>query len=126
MEILKFEPTYKKEDGLVVIDDVSVPLPDNFKMRIQSTVVFPAGAMGGNHKHPRLEAFYSISDLTLIYLDENGEKKEMSMAPEEGKYKLFVISSNLPHTVVNRTEKEAVMIEFANEEQYGVEVVKLI
>lgn len=126
MEILKFGPTYKKEDGLVVIDDVSVPLPENFKTRIQSTVVFPAGAMGGNHKHPRLEAFYSTSDLTLIYLDENGEKKEMSMAPEEGEYKLFVIPPNLPHAVVNRTEKEVVMVEFANEEQHDVEVFELI
>lgn len=126
MEILKFKPTYEREDGLIVIDDLSVPLPENFKTRIQSTVVFPAGAMGGNHKHPRTEVFYSTSDLTLIFLDGNGEKKEMSMAPEEGEYKLFVISPNLPHVVVNRTGKEVIMVEFANEEQHDVEKVELI
>jgi len=126
MQILKFKPTYKKKDGLVVIGGVSVPLPENFKSRIQSTIVFPVGAVGGNHKHPRIEAFYSTGDLTLIHLDGSGRKKQVSMAPEGDNYKLFIISSNLPHAVVNQTDNEIIMIEFANEEQRGVETTELI
>ena len=126
MEILRFKPTYKKEDGLVVIDDLSVPLPEGFDVKVQSIVIFPPEAKGGNHKHPRKEFFYSPGDLTLIYLDENGEKKEVSMASENGEYKLFVIPPDLPHVVVNQTDNEIVMVEFADEEQHDVEVVKLI
>lgn len=126
MEILKFKPTYKREDGLIVIYDPSVQFPEGFDIKIQGVVVFPPGAKGGNHKHPRMEAFYSLGDLIFVYLDENEQKHEMSMAPENDDYKLFVISPNLPHAVVNRTDKEVVMVEFANEEQHDVEKVELI
>ena len=125
MEILKFKPTYKREDGLTVIYDPSVPFPENFDIKIQGVIVFPPGAKGGNHKHPRIEAFYSPGDLTLVYINENGQKQEMSMAPENDEYKLFIIPSNLPHTVVNRTGNELIMVEFANEEQHDVEKVEL-
>lgn len=126
MEILKFKPTYKREDGLTVIYDPSVPFPEGFDIKIQGVVVFPPGSKGGNHKHPRTEAFYSLNDLTFVYVDENRQKQEVSMAPENDEYKLFVIPPNLPHAVVNRTDKEVVMIEFANEEQHDVEAVELV
>lgn len=126
MEILRFKPTYKREDGLIVIYDPSVPFPEGFDIKIQGVVVFPPGAKGGNHKHPRKEVFYSLGGLTFVYVDGNGQKQEVSMAPESDNYKLFIIPSNLPHAVVNRTDKEIIMIEFADEEQHDVEAVNLI
>ena len=73
-----------------------------------------------------MEAFYSPGDLTLVYINESGIKREISMAPEDGKYKLFLMPPNLAHAIVNRTDRELVMVEFANEEQHDVEKVQII
>jgi hypothetical protein len=124
MEIIKFRPTYKTEDNLVVIDESTVPIPRGFLIKERSVVVFPSGSKGGNHKHPRRELFYTTGDLTLIYLD--GNKDKISMAPENGEYKLFVINKDLPHVVVNETDKEICMFEFADDIQHGVEKVDLL
>lgn len=124
MEIIKFKPTYKTEENLVVIDESSVPLPNGFVVRERSVVVFPSGSKGGNHKHPRKELFYTTDDLTLKYLE--GEKKEVSMAPENGEYKLFVIEPGLPHVVINKTSREICMFEFADDVQHDVEKIDLL
>ena len=111
---------------MTVIYDPSVPFPEGFGVKIQGVVIFPPGAIGGNHRHPRAEAFYSPGNLTFVYLDEAGEKREISMGPDKNEYKLFMILPNLPHAVVNKTDREVVMVEFADEEQHDVEKVELI
>ncbi len=111
---------------MTVIYDPSVPFPDGFSIKTQGVVVIPPGAIGGNHKHPRAEAFYSLGDLTFVYPGEAGEKREISMGPDKDEYKLFMIPPNLPHAVVNKTDKQVVMVEFANEEQHDVEKVELV
>ena len=126
MEIIKFKPTYKREDGLTVIYDSSVPFPEGFSIKVQGIVVFPSGAKGGNHKHPRKEVLYSSGELTFIYLDKDQRKCEVSMCPENGEYKLFLIPPNFPHAVVNKSDKEVVMVEYANEEQHNVENVEIV
>lgn len=126
MEVIEFHPTYKTSDDLLVIDESSVPIPDKFSIKERSVVIFPSGSKGGNHKHPRKELFYSTGDLTLIYEDRNGKKISVSMQPNGEEFKLFVIDSFLPHVVVNNTDKELVMIEFADAKQNGVENVNLI
>ncbi len=126
MEILRFKATDRREDGLTVINNSSIPFPDDFKNNFHASIVFTPGSKGGNHKHPRTELFYSTGDLTLVYLDEDGKKIEVSMAPEENEYKLFVITPYLPHAVVNRTKKDLVLVEFADGEQVDVEPVKII
>ncbi len=111
---------------MTVIYDPSIPFPKDFKIKIQGIVIFPPGSKGGNHKHPRIEAFYSNGDLTIIYLDKSGIKKELSMAPQGDSYKLFVTPPFLPHAVVNRTDKELILVEFADTEQHDVEKAELI
>ena len=124
MEIVKFKPTYKTDEGLVVIDESSVPIPKGFTIKERSVVIFPSNSTGGNHKHPRKELFYTTDDLKFIYLD--GIKKEISMAPENGEFKLFIVEPGLPHVVVNRTNKEISMFEFADDVQHDVEEVNLL
>ncbi len=124
MEIINFKPTYKTEENLVVIDESSVPIPDGFVVKERSVVVFPPGSKGGNHKHPRKELFYTTGDLTLKYLE--GDKKEVSMASVNGEYKLFVIDPDLPHVVINNTNKEICMFEFADDVQHDVEKIDLL
>ncbi len=126
MEILSFKPTSVRENGLIVINDSSIPFPDNFTPKVRSMVCFPPGSVGGNHKHPRTEIFYSTGDLTFIYLDSNDTKHEESMSPDGNTYKLFVVTKYLPHAVVNKTGGTIFLIEFADSDQYDVEPLNLI
>jgi oxalate decarboxylase/phosphoglucose isomerase-like protein (cupin superfamily) len=126
MKKIVFEPTYKKENGLEVISESSIPFPENFIIKTRSLIIFPPGAMGGNHKHPRKEAFYATGDLTMVWVDKKGKKITESMAPRNGKYVLFLTEINRAHTVINRTDNEIVLVEFANEEQHDVEPIVLI
>lgn len=128
MKTVKFSPTYKRDDNLVVIYGKSIPLPKKYKQKYKESgiVIFPPGAKGGNHKHPRIEAFYSPDNLTIIWVDEKGERHEKSMTPKRGKYLLFITKSNEPHAIINKTKKESILVEFAEVEQYGVKGVELI
>lgn len=126
MEVIEFGPTYKTDCNLVVINEDSIPIPNNFRIVDRSLIFFPPGSKGGNHKHPRKEIFYSLGDLTLVYEDKNGKNISVSMGPDAGIFKLFVIDPFLPHAVVNNTDKELVLVEFANAKQSGVEKVLLI
>ena len=126
MEMLKFKPTYVREDGLTVINDSSIEFPKDFVVKVRSVVVFPPGSKGGNHKHPRVEIFYSAGDLTFVYLDESEQKHEISMAPEKENYKLFIVPSFLPHAVVNKTDKDLILMEYANEEQHDKVEIEII
>jgi len=128
MKIIKFSPTYKRDDDLTVIYGKSIPLPSKYKQKYKESgiVIFPPGVKGGNHKHPRVEAFYSPDNLTIIWVDEKGERHEKSMAPKGRKYILFMTESNESHSVVNNTNKKAILVEFAEVEQHGVKSVELI
>lgn len=51
----------------------------------------PGGEFGGNHKHPRTEAFVGIgSDLELIWQDDSGVKHTERMDDERG-LQLFIL-----------------------------------
>ena len=128
MKIKKFEPTYTRDDGLIVIYGKSIPLPKEYKQKYEESgiVIFPPGAKGGNHKHPRIEALYSPDNLTIIWVDKKGKRHKKSMAPKNGKYILFVTEPNEPHSVINNTKRDATLVEFAEVEQHEVKSVELI
>ncbi|GAB4219940.1 MAG: hypothetical protein Fur009_8280 [Candidatus Microgenomates bacterium] len=120
---IKIDPTYKKENQLWVLnfDDIKVP----FIVKEKSIVYILPKKLGGNHFHPRQEAFIGIGEgLELHYLKENIIKKER-MNPD-GKLFLFVIPANLPHAVFNNSNSPAIIIEFADGKQEGVQNYKLI
>ena len=72
-----------RNDGLTVIYGKSIPLPKKYKQQFKESgiVIFPPEAKGGNHKHPRIEALYSPDNLTIIWMDKNGNKHKKSMTP---------------------------------------------
>ncbi len=125
MKIKTFKPTYKREDGLTVIYDSSIPFPGGIEIKVRGIVVFPPGAKGGNHKHPRIEAFYSPGALTVVWIDKDGKKHKESMSPRGGKFRLFITKPGEPHAIINNTNREISLVEYANEEQYGVEAVSV-
>lgn len=121
-----FMPTYSRENGLFVINLDSVKDPP-FSIAEKSLVNIPPKAMGGNHKHPRWEAFVGIGPgLKLIWQDETGQKQQEQMNPSGNLY-LFIIPPNTPHTVINESDTSVgVLLEFASEAQHDFEVVELI
>jgi hypothetical protein len=100
-EIIFLKEKYKKENSLWVLDfdDIKVP----FEVAQSSLVYLPPFAIGGNHSHPRREAFLGVGEeLELVYVDKGVKKKEKMY--EKGVLKLFVIPPHLPHAVVNNSK----------------------
>jgi hypothetical protein len=126
IEKYPLETTYQKDNGLWLLNVDSPDIPGDFVIVERNIVCIPGGEFGGNHRHPRTEAFVGIgSDLELIWQDDDGLKHIERMYEESG-LQLFVIHSLTPHVVVNRGDSPAVLIEFANDRQHNVEAVDLL
>lgn len=125
-KVTKIHFTKKRDDiGLWSLNIDDIPL-DKSLIKDQQIVHFSPGGIGGNHKHPRIEWFIGIGDLFLIWIDENGEKKEINMSTEDGLL-LIEIPPNLSHAVVNKSDSSgATLFEYANEKQYDVEFIEVI
>ena len=117
-------PTYKKENGLWVLDLDDIKIP--FYIKERSIVNIPPSQIGGNHRHPRQEAFMGIGEYLELVWNEGGKSKRVEMNPE-GKLILFIIPPNLEHAVINNSEAvNGILIEFADEAQRDIEVRKVI
>lgn len=120
----KVEPTYKKENGLYVLDIYGIEPP--FLVKERSLVCIPAGQFGGNHKHPRQEAFIGIGEELELVWQVGAEIYRKKMNPN-GEPKLFVIPPFVPHAVINHSpENSAVLIEYADDVQHDVENCHLV
>ena len=124
VKIITIEPKYKKENGVVVVDFDGINIP--FKVKEKSLVYIPPAEKGGNHKHPRTEAFVGIGEgLKIIWKDENEKVIEKNMN-SDGELLLFVIPANTPHVIINNSDKQfGILIEFADDVQHDVELVSL-
>ena len=118
------EPLYKKDNGLYILDIDSIRVP--FQIKERSVVYIPPDEFGGNHKHPRQEAFIGIGKgLELIWIQNNKKVRE-KMNPK-GKTFLFIVSPYLGHVVINNSKKEfGILIEFADDFQKDVENCTII
>ncbi len=124
VEKVVLKPRYKKENGLWVIDIDKVKVP--FKIEERSVIYIPPGQLGGNHKHPRKEAFIGIGEgLELIY-KEGSQIRRLRMNPK-GKTYFFIIPPFLEHAVVNNSKsQQGVLIEFADQSQRDVETCDIV
>lgn len=114
-----FAPKYKRENGLAVFDLDALPLPANFTVHETSAIRIPAGQIAGNHKHPRQEAYACLDQgAELHWIDHAGKKH---MAPMTNH--LFFMPPNVPHAVVNTSDKEVTLIGFADGPLEDVEAV---
>jgi hypothetical protein len=121
----KFKPTYKKNNGLFVINLDNFPaLP--FPIKEKSVVNIPPEQMGGNHLHPRWEAFVGIgTELLLIWEDKAGDKHQEQMNKSKELF-LFIVEPDTPHAVINQDKNDkGLLIELASEVQHDVEKVEL-
>lgn len=121
---IKIKPKYKKENGLYVIDIDNIKIP--FKIRERSVVYIPPNQFGGNHKHPRQEAFIGIGEgLEIVWMQNNKKIKE-KMNPK-GEIFLFTIPSYLSHAVINKSKEDfGILVEYASDMQKDVESREII
>lgn len=121
--IAPIAPKYKKENGLYVLDIDSIEVP--FIVKEKSLVYIPPGELGGNHRHPRQEAFVGIEeDLQFIWV-EDGETRNLEMNRDH-QLQLIMVPTNLEHAVFNRSKNQmAILLEFADGAQENVETVKI-
>lgn len=126
-KIIHFSPTYTKENGLQMVDFKNLPLPTETSFTEQSLVTIPPGQTGGNHKHPRIEAFVAFGKgMEFHWIDEDGVVQKQSMV-SDSELLLFVVPPLLPHAVVNTSPTEqGILLEFANESQHDVERVEVV
>jgi uncharacterized RmlC-like cupin family protein len=120
------QPAYKKEEGFWVLRTQEFLSEIPFLVAEQSLITIPPGKIGGNHKHPRKEAFIGLGEeLYVVWQDSSGDVHEEKM--EDGSVNLFFIPAMLPHAVINRSKTAfATLYEYASETQHDVESVELV
>lgn len=123
---LKINYTYKKpETDVWVLNTDDIPL-DKTKIRDQQIVHLAPKSVGGNHKHPRIEWYIGIGDLTLVWLDEAGKLYKEPMNPN-GQIIFITMPPFVPHAVVNESaDRPGVLFELADGKMKDVELVKII
>lgn len=123
VEIFPVDPTYVKDNGLKVfsIDAADTLVP--FAIAERSIVHLPPGQIGGNHSHPRAEAFIALGDgLELHWIDSNNVKQVVPMNPNS-ELRLLVIPPHVPHAVINTSDHSpANLIEYADAVQLPEQV----
>jgi len=118
---IPIDPTYRKDNGLWNLETSTLPFPNDFQIKERNVVYIPAGEFGGNHKHPRTEAFVGIGEeLFMVWQDEKGKKHEDKMMNGEQLY-FFYIEPFTPHAVINKGQSFAVLTEFADGPNTNVE-----
>jgi ADP-ribose pyrophosphatase YjhB (NUDIX family) len=120
-----FEPKYRRDNGLVVLDTDKLPLAGDFEVRETSVVRLPAGQIAGNHKHSRREAYFCLDEgVQLHWVDEAGQVHIEQMANAENDPRLFVVPPFVPHAVVNASGRGVTLLGYADGPLENVEPVE--
>lgn len=120
---IAIEPKYKKENGLWVLDIDSISVNLEFDVVEKSIVAIPPKQIGGNHRHPRTEAFIALNkEVRLVWLDDTDERHELKM----DELIAYIMPSEIPHAVINEFDATAHLLEFADGMQHGVSQVSVI
>ena len=118
---IAIEPSYKKDNGIWVLNLDAIPIPIHFRPRQKSIICLPPKTIAGNHKHQRTEIFVGIGEeLELCWLDSDNNQKSEKMNPN-GKLFVFKVPPYLSHAIRNNSEKHsAFLLEHASIAQRGV------
>lgn len=67
-------------------------------------VHFGPGSSAGDHSHKQQEVVIGLSgELYLVWRDARGERHEEKLQRDDGKLQAFVIASEVPHVIENRS-----------------------
>jgi len=103
--ILEWGPTKVDEDrGRWVLLDAERRLPGGFVLATTELVSFRPGGWAANHRHDRTEIMLALDgDLVLVWRDHAGKRYETMMTPKDNKLLVFMVDSQVPHLVENRS-----------------------
>ena len=102
-----------------MFDFDDVKLPSDFHVKEKNCFYFPPDEYGGNHSHPRTEAFIAIGDMELSW-EEDGEIHTEHMFIDN-KPKLYIIPPGIPHIVRNLSLSQfGILLEYADAPQTDV------
>ena len=122
MEPIVFEPTYQRDNGLSSLDLRHVPAA-GFDVRQQSLVIIPPGEFGGDHRHPRQEAFVALGPGLELLVEVDGTVERHAMVAGTA---LWHMPSQVPHAIVNTSDHPVAFYEMADGPQHDVERCNLI
>ena len=123
-----FSPSYIRQDGVIVLNDKDIPLPEGFVAdpKLRSSVIFPPGTRAGDHYHiKREEVFVGFGEgMELLIEDlETKEEKTFKMDPKfnGSECVVFYMTTGLPHAVRNIAPGYGFLIELASHPQEKVD-----
>ncbi len=123
---IEIEPAYRKPNGGWNLDTEKLIKDIKFKVKERNIVYIPPDEVGGNHVHPRSEAFVGLGNkLYFVWKDKDGNRHKEKMMDGEKLY-LFFVEPQTPHAVVNEDSSFAVLAEFADDSQHSVERTEVI
>lgn len=97
-----------------------------FTPLVQDLILIPPGQMGGNHKHPRKEFLFSLTDgLVFFWQDEKGFLRSHPLRENENFF-LIEILPFTPHALKNVTDSIHIVFEGADGLQINVERAEII
>lgn len=77
----QFNASYIREDGVIVVNDADIPLPEGFAHdpRLRSSVIFPPHTRAGDHYHnKRHEVFVGFGEgMELLVEDRDSKQVEV-------------------------------------------------
>ena len=124
VEKIQVDTPHIKPDGTWHVNTVDIKVP--FSVKESWLISLPPGAMGGNHRHLRTEAFIGSGELEFIWLDERGIQHKEKFV-ENGISYMIVVRPDVPHAIRNTSDKTtALLYEMADTTEYKIEKVKVI
>jgi len=127
VEKILIEATYKKDNGIWVLNTDLLALKNGFTITEQTIVYFPPGQVAGNHRHPRQEAMIGIGENLFLYWKDEKDITHKEHMNEKGEIYLFIVHSLVPHAVINQsTDQSAIIYEYADDKQHDVEAIDVV
>ena len=125
VRIIPIEPAYKKENGMFVFKADMYDDLMTFPIAERSVIYMPPLQYGGNHSHPRTEAFIALGeDAEFHWIDDEGQKHIEPMF-QDSKLQIFIVYPQTPHAIINASANaSATIIEYASEAQNLEDVVR--
>lgn len=130
---MKFPPSYIRPDGVIVLNDGTIPLPPNFTPNpdLRSTVVFPPNSRAGDHFHQERQELFVGFGKGMQLVIENPETKqpqiffmdssEIDSSENDRLCVAFLVPAGVPHTVRNLGPDRGFLIELADRPQEKVD-----
>ena len=123
-----FSPSYLKQDGVTVLNDKDISLPEGFVAdpKLRSNVIFPSNTRAGDHYHnKREEVFVGFGEGMRLLVEDpkTKETKNFEMDPSKngGECVAFYMAIGLPHAVRNIGPGIGFLVELASSEQEKVD-----